>query len=244
MNIFGILGILDIVIFLGAVIAIFAGYKLGFIKKVLSLVGILAILGISFFYCTGLAGIFIEADIIYPNIYQPMVDKMLVKVGEYGLTAESTVVEFFEVGLGIPKFLANMIADSIDGIDVATSANQICELIAGHLTTMIMNIICFAIIAVALIIVIAILKAIANGLRELKIVRVFDGILGAVLYLALYIAGMFAIFALLDWFMTMEWFAAVKDFLVVDMQLDTESFRISKWIYEHNVLLNVFEFLF
>lgn len=244
MNIFGILGILDIVIFLGAVIAIFAGYKLGFIKKVLSLVGILAILGISFFYCTGLAGIFIEADIIYPNIYQPMVDKMLVKVGEYGLTAESTVVEFFEVGLGIPKFLANMIADSIDGIDVATSANQICELIAGHLTTMIMNIICFVIIAVALIIVIAILKAIANGLRELKIVRVFDGILGAVLYLALYIAGMFAIFALLDWFMTMEWFAAVKDFLVVDMQLDTESFRISKWIYEHNVLLNVFEFLF
>lgn len=244
MNIFGILGIIDIVIFLGAVIAIFAGYKLGFIKKVLSLVGILAILGISFFYCTGLAGIFIEADIIYPNIYQPMVDKMLVKVGEYGLTAESTVVEFFEVGLGIPKFLANMIADSIDGIDVATSANQICELIAGHLTTMIMNIICFVIIAVVLIIVIAILKAIANGLRELKVIRVFDGILGAVLYLALYIAGVFAIFAVLDWFMTMEWFAAAKDFLVVDMQLDTESFRISKWIYEHNVLLNVFEFLF
>ena len=244
MNIFGILGIADIIIFFGALIAIIAGYKLGFIKKVLSLVDVLAILAISFFYCTTLAGLLIEADIIYPAIYTPLVERMDAAVIEYGLTAESTVIDFFKVCLGVPEFLGKMIADSITGLDAATTAHEICVIIAGHLATMAMNAICFVAIAIVLIIVIAILKAVANGLREIKFVRVIDGLLGSVLYVALYAAGVFAVFALLNWFMTMEWFAAAKDFLVVDMQLETEAFRLSKFIYEHNVLLNVFQFLF
>ena len=244
MNIFGILGIVDIVIFLIGIIVIIIGYKLGFIKKVLSLIGILAILAISFFYCTTLAGILIEGNVIYPSIYSSLEANMMEKVNEYGLTAESTVVDFFETCLGIPAFLGKMLAGGIEGVDAATTADEIVKLIAEYLSTMAMNAICFVIIAIVLIIVIAILKAIANGLRELKVVRVIDGILGSVLYLALYTATLFAIFALLDWFMTMDWFAGAKDFLTVDMQLDTEEFRLSKFIYEHNIILNLFQFLF
>ena len=42
----------------------------------------------------------------------------------------------------------------------------------------------------------------------------------------------------------MEWFSKAKEWLVVDMQLGNDNFRISKAFYEGNVLKRIIDIIF
>ena len=44
--------------------------------------------------------------------------------------------------------------------------------------------------------------------------------------------------------MDKEWFSPAKEWLTVDMQLDTDKFRLSKWIYEGNIIRRILNLFF
>ena len=108
----------------------------------------------------------------------------------------------------------------------------------------IMNIISFFILAIGIFIIILIIKLIASVLRTNKFVRVVDGILGAVLYVTIFIAIVCIVFTVISYCMDKEWFSPAKEWLTVDMQLDTDKFRLSKWIYEGNIIRRILNLFF
>jgi uncharacterized membrane protein required for colicin V production len=237
-----ICGILDIVIILFGLISITIGYKMGFIKKVLSLAGFLVVLVLAFVYCKQLAQILIENEVIYPEIYNPILDGLLSKADGVGLDATATMNEFLRDYVGLPEFMADLFAKvlSVEG-DVQT----ICIEISEYISNIAMNIISFLIIFVGSSVLILLLKLVANSLRKVKVVRVIDGVLGATLYFTIFILFVYVAFTFIQVFMDKAWFASAKDFLIIDMQLPVNGeetpFRLSRYLYDNNVLYKLIE---
>ena len=169
---FGICGLLDIIIVVLGLIVILLGYRKGFLKKVLSVVGFFAIAILSFVYCKQFATFLIQKDFIYPEIYNPIYNHLLNQTLEAGLTPNSTLSDLLTIGLGLPDVMARIFANVLN---VSGDINQICAGISQYLSTIAMNIISFLIILVGASIVVLILKIIADAARKVKVVRVIDG---------------------------------------------------------------------
>ena len=167
----GIIGIIDIFLILFFIITMIIGYKQGFMKKLLSFVGIISILIFSIMYCGQFAKVLINNDIIYPNIYENICGNITEYMTDKGIT-EFTVNEILNKALNIPSIFADMIAKGIgvaDGMDVT-------DVVATYLSTTVMRIIAFFMIFLGLLIVLGLLKFIANVLRTSVVVKVADGI--------------------------------------------------------------------
>ena len=239
---FKVCGILDIVIVVFGLIFIILGYKKGFIKKILSIVGFLAINILAFVYCKQLASFLIERKIIYPDIYNPLLDHLLTASLKEGLTADSTLVDFLTVGLEIPAPISALLSKTLN---ITGSIEEICVGISQQLSTSAMNIIAFVMIVVGVSILVLLLKLLTNIMRKVKLVRMIDGALGAMLYFAFFLLFVYVCFTIIQISMDKEWFIEVKNFLIIDMQLPVNGeetpFRLSRFIYENNVLYKLIE---
>ena len=164
------------------------------------------------------------------------------KANGVGLDATATMNEFLRDYVGLPEFMADLFAKvlSVEG-DVQT----ICIEISEYISNIAMNIISFLIIFVGSSVLILLLKLIANSLRKVKVVRVIDGILGATLYFTIFILFVYVAFTFIQVFMDKAWFATAKDFLIIDMQLPVNGeetpFRLSRYLYDNNVLYKLIE---
>lgn len=237
---FGFFGLIDVILLIGALIFIILGFKKGFMKKAISLIGILVIIGFSIVYAGQFAKFLIQNDIIYPSVFDRINGNILDKLATQDIAVDSTCADVLHKVLGVPEFIANLIGSSIknssnEPITAANMANSI----AVYLSTLAMNVISFFILALGLFIIILILKLIASILRQSKIIRGIDGILGIVLYLTIYSCIVLFVFCLLFVFMNQEWFSSAKEWLTVDMQLDNDNFRVSKFVYEGNIFKNI-----
>lgn len=228
----GFTGLLDIIIIVVGLLSILIGFKKGFLSKMVSLIGIIAIIIFSVFYASQFAGFLKSHDLIYPNIYANISSKITEGLGD---KTEFTVKEAIEAS-GFPSFLANWIAGAVGDVSTAEVVAAVSEQIAGW----IMNVIAFGILVVLCFIVLIILKIIIKCVRNATFVRVVDGVLGAVLYLALYLVILTALFALLNTFYYADWFANARAWLDKDMAMGTNSFRISKSLFERNFFVVVF----
>ena len=235
----GFTGLLDVIIVIGALISILLGFKKGFMNKVLSFVGIIAILIFAFFFCTQVAGWFINGGIFYPNIRDGFAHNISERLN---VTPETTCAELISAATAIPTWITQLLANAMGNPSGTEAVNSV----ATTLATWVMNAIAFGIIFVAGLIVILILKIVTKNLRNITIVKVIDGILGIVLYIGIYFAILTGLFALLNLAMSQnwEWMAPATNWLKVDMQLETESFRISKVLYENNFFVRFFSAIF
>lgn len=228
----GFTGLLDILIIVFALLAMLIGFKKGFMSKMVSLIGILAIIIFSIFYASQFAGFLKSHNLIYPSIYENVSTKITEGLGA---KSEYTVKEAIEAS-GFPGFMANWIAGAVGDVPAVEIIARVSEQIAGW----IMNVIAFGILVVTCFIVLIILKIIIKCVRSATLVRVVDGILGMVLYVALYLVILTALFAILNTFYYADWFANAREWLDVDMAMNSDSFRISKALFERNFFVVVF----
>lgn len=240
-----ICGIIDIVLVVFGIVFLVLGYKKGFIKKVVSFFGIFAILIFSFMYCGQLANFLTENQLISPSIYENIHTNLVAKIAEADLTTATTVEEFLKQTLSIPGFIATMIQNGIKGagIDVST-VGECIDGVSLYITNVAMSVICFLILAIGIFILLLLLKLIANLLRTNGIVRFIDGVLGAMLSLTIFLVVVCVAFYVLSLCMDAEWFASAKEWLTVDMKLGQDSFRISKVIYEGNIIQKIMNLFF
>lgn len=240
-----ICGIVDIILIIGAILFLIIGFKKGFIKKVISLAGILVILIFSIIYCGQFAQFLIHNDIIYPDIYQNINSNILTNLEGKDIAADATVVDVLVDGLNVPRFIANLIGNGVmnQGSELPTVASM-ADAIAKYLGTTLMSIIAFFILAIGIFVITLILKLIANALRTNKLIRIVDGILGSVLYVTIFACIVCVIFCIISCFMDKEWFASARKWLEVDMQLNTDKFRISKFVYNGNILKRFLDLFF
>lgn len=233
----GFTGLLDVIIVVLGLLALLIGFKKGFMSKMVSLIGFIAIVIFSIFYASQFAGFLKNHGLIYPGIYENISSKITEGLGD---KASYTVSEAIQAS-GFPGFLANWISGAVGDVPASEIISAVSEQIAGW----IMNVIAFGILFVICLIVLITLKIIIKVVRNATFVRVVDGILGAVLYLALYLVTITALFALLNIFYYQDWFAQAREWLDVDMAMGQDSFRISKALFERNffvVIISMFKF--
>lgn len=230
-------GIVDIVLVVLLLIVCGAGFKKGFLKKAIGLVSLLVAVIVAFCFCSQLADFLQEKQIIFPTIYDNIYAN--ISASEALANPNASVVEVL-VSLDIPKFLAEMVSNALGEID----AHAIADKITTYLTETIMVVISFVAIFIGVFVAAFLLKIISSILRGNALVRFVDGVLGMAFYAGIYIVIIYGLFAVVGLCMEQEWFVVVKDFLVVDMKLGEDTFRISKFIYEHNIVLNIINTLF
>ncbi len=239
-----ICGILDIVFILLLAVSLFIGFKKGFLKKAVGLVGLFTGLIVAFVFCTQFAEWLEKTGLIYDDIYSKIhgnvLSSELFKDNLLNLT-DATVSEVLQ-SIGVPKFFASLFAGHIkESIQIDVLAHNISHFFAHTL----MVIISFFILFVGIFLLALLLKIIINLLRGSKIVRILDGLLGMALYACLFLIGIYIIFMIMRLMENAEFYQPVKEFLDVDMMLaDPERFRITKYFYEHNLLYDLIHLLF
>lgn len=238
-------GIIDIVLVLVAIILIIVGYKKGFIKKLISLAGFLVILVFSVMLCGQLSEFMIHHGIIYPSIFDSINGNITSNLADKGLVIETlTVGEVLEQGLEIPKFIADVLCNAISSGSSEIPAVEAASVIADYLASIIMMVIAFFILLIGTFIIVLVLKLVADALRTNKLIRFVDGIFGIIFYVSIYAAIVCVLFYGLSLVIDLEWFAPAKEWLNVDMMLEDDSkFRISKAIYESNILKKLLDLI-
>ena len=231
-----ICGVVDIVIVLAFIVVCMIGYKNGFIKKALGMVSFVVALTVAIIFCTQFATILKNLNLIYPNIY----DSIFSTVSSSNILSNPDAsISDILVSLDVPRFVADIVAAGI-GQDI--HAKDIAIQITEYVTTIAMNVISFFILFLGVFVAAFILKIIAAILRQNAFVRFVDGTFGLILYASLYMAFIYVAFTVVRYMMDAEWFLEAKEFLVVDMMLDNpDKFRLSKFIYEHNVIYKIID---
>lgn len=231
-----ICGIIDIIIVVLFLISAILGYRKGFIKKALGMVGLLVGLIVAFTFCNAFAGWLEKTGFIYNKIYNSILKNATNAVLEAG--GGSTSVEDTLINMGVWKFFAHLFAKNISADSTIVLAENISAYFA-HILTVIIS---FFILFVGVFVVSIILKIIANILRENKTFKIIDGILGIVLYGCLFLISLNTFFTILKFFAPLEFFQKCQAFLNVDMMLTEPSkFRISKFFYEHNPIYSILD---
>lgn len=234
------MGIVDIVLIIIMLITIIIGYKKGFMKEVLNKFGIIVIIGFSIMFAGQVALILKTSNMftIHSSIYNSLYNGLFEKMSSY--SADASVADIISEAFGLNPFFASIVSNMIGSTNASTLAETI-EFIAESITNIFMNIIGFGMIFIIGMLVLFILFSIARGLRNSKAIRVLDGILGVALSSIITLAFIFVLFALLRWLMGFDWFPeALNDWISKDLCLnDPNTFRISKAIYENNVLINL-----
>lgn len=238
-----ICGIVDIVIILVAIILMVVGYKKGFIKKLISLAGILVIVVFSVMFCGQFAEFMKHHGIFYPSINESICNNIIGNFEEKGI--EITVLsvsEALEQGLNVPKFFADIICNGIENGSAELPAIEAAGRISEYLSSIVMTIIAFFILLIGTFLIVLILKLVADALRTNKLIKFVDGVLGMIFYLAVYAVIICVLFYALSIFIDQEWFTPAREWLNVDMMLEDDSkFRISKAIYESNILKRILD---
>ena len=231
----GFIGIIDIILIILFLVALIIGAKKGFLEKFRHLATGLIALIIAILFARQFAdmlignGVFKES--IYNNVYNNIITSEAFANGQ---DATSILTS-----LGFPSIIASYLASGIPAdINIASS-------LANSVYNLFMVIISFAILLVGCWILSYIIKLLIKLLRNNIIIRIVDGLLGVILYGFLAICAIYIIFFIISLIIQIPGLEGFRDFITVDMQLSNpDEFRISKYFYENNILINFFKLFF
>jgi len=235
---FGI-GIVDIVIVLAVIIFAILGWKHGFLVKIVEM-------------ASGIFGLL--ASIILARPFATVLDKWIgepigIKITEYllsrtdlfsGTLNESNVRAAFE-GMSLPTFMVDWIVRSID-------FNQLTITIVDAITPLIKSlallVISFLVLFFGSMLVFLILKLLAKMITSIPIIKQVDKILGVLFGLLKIAAIVYILLFVLALLITIPAINnLIGPFLIGDMALqDPEQFRLSKWLYNNNILKQLIDF--
>ncbi|MDE6656654.1 MAG: CvpA family protein [Anaeroplasmataceae bacterium] len=236
-----ICGIIDIILILLMALSLFIGFKKGFLKKAIGLIGLFVALAVAFVFCKQLAAAFESSGIIYKPIFENIKSNVLeLEIFQNAGGKDASIADVL-VAMGLPRLFANMFAANIAaGTTVEGIAINISQFFS-HIITVIIS---FFILFVGVFIVAVLLKILTTILRGNAIIKTIDGILGMILYFCLLMIMVYVVFAIMRLFGHFEFFAGCQKFLDVDMKLTDNTFRLSKFFYQHNIIYSFFDIFF
>jgi len=232
---FGI-GIIDIVIVLALIIFAIIGWKTGFLVNAVKMV-------------SGLFGLL--ASFLLAQPFSVVIDKWMgtvinEKIGEYlaqsplfEATLNEANVRAAFAGMSLPQFMVDWIVESIDFTELQST---IIQAIQPTILQLALVVISFIVLFFGSIIVFAILRLIAKLITSIPVIREIDKVLGVIfgiVKVALIVYILFFVLALLLTIPAIN--NAIGPFLSGDMALGAEEFRLSKWIYDNNILKQIFD---
>lgn len=238
---FKICGLIDIILILLILLVLFLGYKKGFMKKAIGLIGLFVGLAIAFVFCTQLARWFESTGFIYDSIFHNIETNVLEAEIFQASGGQEATISGVLMNIGVPKFLANMFASNIDS---GTTVEAIAINIAGYFAHILMVIISFFILFIGVFVISILLKIVSSILRGNAIIRWIDGVLGMALYFCLFMIFIYVVFAIMRLMGNYEFFSSCQKFLEVDMKLNENTFRLSKFFYQNNIIYAFFDMLF
>ncbi|MDY0138693.1 MAG: CvpA family protein [Candidatus Izemoplasmatales bacterium] len=233
MNVLNLFGLLDVLIILLIIGLTILGWKSGFLLKVIKLASSLFGLIASLLLAKPFSGVldkWFGADIYLK------VEAYLIEHLNAGATTDATeegIRQAFE-GLAMPKFVIDWIVESVNTQETMQS---IVDAISPMLTSLILLIIAFISLFFGSMLIFLLLKMLAKMVTSIPVIKQVDKVLGAIfglfkalvlIYVLLFVLGLIISVPAINDFM--------GEFLMVDMQLETDKFRISKWFYDNNVL--------
>lgn len=239
MNILNLFGVIDVVIVLLVFGLIYFGWKSGFLLKVIklasSLFGLIASILLARPFSNVLDNWF--GDQIYARVETFLLDRI---ANGNALATEENVREAFE-GMALPNFIVEWVVNKINAQETILS---FIDSVTPLLTSLILLFIAFISLFFGSMLVFLLLKILAKMITSIPVIKQIDKVLGAIFGLFKAAVLVYVVLFLLGLLIAVP---AVNDligtFVIEDMQLQTDSFRISKWLYDNNILkyiVNVF----
>lgn len=225
-------GVIDIVLVVLFIVFIIVGLKKGFVEKFLSLANSLCGFLFSIIFCRDFASFMIKHNIFYNAIYNKVYSN--VSASEALQDGNATALEVLKA-IGFPENISKFIAErvTIDGASVAVGISE-------NVSKCLMVVIAFFVMFFGTTLICFILKIIFKALKEgSTVLKVLDGTLGVILYGLIFLVIVDILLFGVSLLMQTSSFAAVRNFIDIDMQLSTSSFRLSKYLYNHNTLANI-----
>lgn len=248
MNLY-ICGIIDIIIVILFITAIILGYKKGFMEKFINIANSLCGLVFSVIFAGKFAkwvGPLFLNDLIQPKIYDNVIkSEQLQMISDASNAQEGIVAALNE--LGLPNFLSEIVAKAV-GSNFSDSAlslqDSIATAISGQITSFVVVIISFIILFFGVTLLCFLLKIILKVLRTSTLIRVVDGLMGVIFNSFILLIIIYIVFIGVSVMINIPAFSSFKDFIMIDMQLGNDNFRISKYLYENNIIGNIFKIFF
>ena len=224
----GITGLIDILIIVLGILVIVIGYLRGFMNKALSIVGVIVIFAFSIMFCGQLAGLFKSSGFIYNSLNSAMLNKV---EGHVEVRFAVTIEKSFNIHPAVATIIAFIFGNPPKNL----TAGETAEILAEKATIGISFLIIFAVLSIGLIV----LKIISSTLRQNEVLRKIDGVFGIFLYLVLYAIFLMVVFFVIDLIYKYGGITEFNQWLEVDLALDSNKFRIGKYLLDNNFLVQI-----
>lgn len=232
MNILNLFGLMDIIIVAIIVILTIIGWKSGFLLKVIklasSLFGLIASILLARPFSTVLDKWFGE------GIALKIEEFLLERISNGGAQATEENIRIALADMALPEFIMDWI---IDKVNTQETINAFVDTLTPLLKSLILLLIAFVVLFFGSMLVFALLKVLAKMITSIPVIKQVDKVLGAIFGLFKAAVLIYVVLFLIGLLMPVP---AINDllggFLTTDMQLETEEFRLSKWLYDNNVL--------
>lgn len=238
MNILNLFGILDVVIVLAVIIFLVIGWKRGFLLKVVEMAsGVFGLLG-SLILARPFAGVLDKW--IGSSVSAKVTEYLLSRSDLFSQGLNETNVREALQGMSLPTFMVDWIAESVDYSQIT---NTIVQAVEPLVTSLALLVIAFISLFFGSMIIFFILKLLAKMITSIPVIKQIDKIFGLLFGFVKIAAIVYILLFVLALLITIP---AINDligpFLATDMQLDTDSFRLSKWLYDNNILKQLIDF--
>ncbi len=228
--------VISIVVILLLILFTILGYKHGFMKKFLSLANSLCGFLFSVLFCSKFSDSVIHRFFgdNFTTIFENNIKES--EIYQNAITNGETGSKFLE-SLGLPSFIANNIPLEFDVNGVVTS-------VAENMSKIVCVIISFLCLFIGTTILVFVLKLVVGVLRSNIIIRIVDGIFGILLYDILFYIGLCLVFLVISLVVSSNASEAFNQFISNDLQLQNDAFRISKYLYNNNIIGNFLRMFF
>jgi uncharacterized protein YacL len=154
---------------------------------------------------------------------------------------EANVRQAFE-GMSLPQFIVDWI---VGGIDFDQIGMSIVEAIQPGIKGLVLLVLAFIVLFFGSMIVFFFLKILAKMVTSIPVIKQIDKVLGLLFGLVKAALIVFILLFILALALTAPAINnLIGDFVNVDMQLLTDEFRLSKWLYDNNILRHIISVFF
>ena len=143
--------------------------------------------------------------------------------------------------MGFPSFIANSVAANVDVANIPESVSDKLSYYFAYISTVIIS---FLVLWIGTTIICLLLKLFVKLLRRNKAICVFDGIFGAVFLLFISYVAIEVVFLFLMLIVKYGNAEGLNQYIINDMHPGMSPFRISGFLYNHNIIGNFFSILF
>lgn len=233
---FGI-GIIDVVIVLAVILFLILGWKHGFLVKIVEMAsgifGLLASILLARPFSTVLDGWFGPA-------INDKISEYLSSTNLFQATLSEVNVRAAFSQMSLPEFMVDWI---VNGIDFTSLQTSIIEAIQPTIKSLVLLVLSFLVLFFGSMVVFFILKLLAKAITSIPFIKQVDKVLGVLFGFVKIAAIVYIVFFVLALLLTIPAINnIISEFLNVDMGLANEGqFRLSKWIYDNNILKKVLD---